>query len=201
MKKKKGTVLILLGMLMIAAALGLTAYNIWDGKRAEQASGEIAEVLVEKISEDAGQSGMQVPMFDPSTPMPVEAIDGYEYIGILEIPSLNLSLPVMSEWDYTRLKISPCRFTGSYYADDLVICAHNYATHFSPIKWIEIGADIYLMDRDRRGYLPDERQGHDDPLHRHEPGDRGADSGRADDRQHEKQRDIDAGMGHDALYL
>ena len=146
MKKKKGTVLILLGMLMIAAALGLTAYNIWDGKRAEQASQEIAEVLVEKISEDAGQSGLQVPIFDPSTPMPVEVIDGYEYIGVLEIPSLNLSLPVMSEWDYTRLRISPCRFTGSYYADDLVICAHNYAKHFSSIKWIEIGADIYLTN-------------------------------------------------------
>ena len=146
MIKRKGTVLILLGILMIAAAMCLTAYNIWDGKRAEQASNEISEVLIAKISEDDSQSGLQVPMFDPATPMPVEVIDGYEYIGVLEIPSLNLSLPVMNEWDYTRLKISPCRFTGSYYADDLVICAHNYATHFSPIKWIEIGADVYLTN-------------------------------------------------------
>lgn len=73
-------------------------------------------------------------------------IDGYEYIGILEIPSLGLTLPVMKEWDYDRLKISPCRFTGSYYTDDLVICAHNYAKHFSPIKWIEIGADVYFTN-------------------------------------------------------
>ena len=57
-----------------------------------------------------------------------------------------MTLPVMNEWDYTRLKISPCRFTGSYYADDLVICGHNYAKHFSPIKWIDISADVYFTN-------------------------------------------------------
>jgi len=74
--------------------------------------------------------------------MPVEVIDGYRYIGVLEIPGLDLSLPVMEEWDETRLKISPCRYTGSYYTDDLVICGHNYASHFSAIKWIDIGERV-----------------------------------------------------------
>ena len=140
----RGSVLIFLGLIMILGALGLTAYNIWDAKRAEEAANQISDVLIDKIKDD--DSAMQVPMFDPDTPMPVEVIDGYEYIGILEIPELDLTLPVMNEWDYTRLKISPCRFTGSYYADDLVICGHNYAKHFSPIKWIDISADVYFTN-------------------------------------------------------
>ena len=72
--------------------------------------------------------------------------DGYECIGILEIPSESLTLPVMSKWDYDRLKIAPCRFTGSYYSNDLVICGHNYSKHFSPIKWMDIGEDIYFIN-------------------------------------------------------
>ena len=83
---------------------------------------------------------------DPNTPMPVELIDGYEYIGILEIPSEELSLPVMAEWDYDRLKISPCRFVGSYYADDLVICAHNYDLHLGRLLSIDIGVDVYFTN-------------------------------------------------------
>ena len=86
------------------------------------------------------------PYGSPDTPMPTIVVDGYEYIGILEMPSLDLTLPVMKDWDYDRLKISPCRFSGSYYADDLVICAHNYAKHFSPVKWIDIGADVYFTN-------------------------------------------------------
>ena len=143
-RSHRGSVLIFLGLIMILGALGLTAYNIWDAKRAEEAANQISDVLIDKIKDD--DSAMQVPMFDPDTPMPVEVIDGYEYIGILEIPELDLTLPVMNEWDYTRLKISPCRFTGSYYADDLVICGHNYAKHFSPVKWIDIGADVYFTN-------------------------------------------------------
>ena len=82
----------------------------------------------------------------PYKEMPTEVIDGERYIGILEIPSLNLTLPVMENWNYERLKVSPCRYSGSYYSDDLVICAHNYARHFSPIKWIGIGEDVIFTN-------------------------------------------------------
>ena len=58
----------------------------------------------------------------------------------------------MDRWDYTRLKISPCVYSGSYKTDDLVICAHNYARHFSPVKRIDIGADVYLITVDCRVY-------------------------------------------------
>ena len=30
----------------------------------------------------------------------------------------------------------------------MVVCAHNYAKHFSPIKWLAIGSSVYFTDAD-----------------------------------------------------
>ena len=58
----------------------------------------------------------------------------------------------MSEWDYDRLRISPCRYLGSYLHDDMIICGHNYNRHFGPIRWIGIGADVYFITVDKVVY-------------------------------------------------
>ena len=147
-KNSKGNILILLGILMLLGAVGLVAYNFWDANRAKEAAEQISEQLIEKIDENvkSEETAAPAPYMDPNTPMPVELIDGYEYIGILEIPSKELSLPVMAEWDYDRLKISPCRFVGSYYTDDLVICAHNYDQHLGRLLSIDIGVDVYFTN-------------------------------------------------------
>ena len=148
MNRKIGNTLILLGLLLLLGAGSLTAYNIWDGIRAERASQHIIQEM--DIGQDLVEALDREPDDDPE--MPVIEVEGYYYIGILEIPSLQLTLPVMDRWDYTRLKISPCVYSGSYKTDDLVICAHNYARHFSPVKRIDIGADVYLITVDCRVY-------------------------------------------------
>ena len=145
-KNSKGNILIFLGILMILGAVGLAGYNLWDANRAREAAEQITDQLIDKIDESVKDEETAAPYVDPNTPMPVEVIDGYEYIGILEIPSEDLSLPVMNEWDYTRLKISPCRFTGSYYSDDLVICAHNYDKHLGRLLNIDLGVDVYFTN-------------------------------------------------------
>lgn len=165
MKSKKGTVWILLGLLLLAAALLLTGYNVWDSFRAEKASREVVEDLEKVIrkapvSEDSltaaaeGETEEEWPeFFDfPEREMPTVERNGYRYIGILDVPSLNLSLPVMEEWDYTRLQIAPCRYTGSVFTDDLVIAAHNYATHFSPLKWVPVDTEIIFTDAEGEEY-------------------------------------------------
>ena len=143
-RNTKGNLLITLGILLIAAAAGLAGYNLWDAGRAQKAAEEITGQLISDIESKVEDGKTAAPYVDPNTPMPVEMIDGYEYIGVLEIPSEGLSLPVMNEWDYTRLK----RFTGTYYSDDLVICAHNYMRHLGPLLQIGIGEDIYFTSVD-----------------------------------------------------
>ena len=80
-------------------------------------------------------------------------IDGEVYIGTLDIPALELSLPVMSEWSYPKLKLAPCRYKGSAYRNDLIICAHNYNSHFGRLKELEPGDEIVFTDADGNAFF------------------------------------------------
>ena len=85
---------------------------------------------------------------NPEMEMPITVIDSNEYIGVLDFPVLELSLPVMSEWSYPKLKIAPCRYKGSVYTGDLIISAHNYERHFGRLTNMIIGDEIRFTDVD-----------------------------------------------------
>ena len=83
----------------------------------------------------------------PEVEMPLIEIDGEQYIGFLEIPALNLSLPVLGgEWKEERLKKAPGLYEGSVYQDNMIIAGHNYRSHFSGLKKLEEGTEIYFID-------------------------------------------------------
>ena len=85
---------------------------------------------------------------NPCLAMPEKVIDGQAYIGIMSIPKLGLELPVISEWSYPKLKLAPCRYTGSVYRDDMIICGHNYVNHFRRFTEMEEGDEITFTDMD-----------------------------------------------------
>lgn len=134
----------LAGLCLIAAALLIVLYNIKEAEDAYEASMEVLPVLEESIQKEKDK-GFQNEK-DPNREMPTKVIDGIAYIGELKIPAINLELPVISEWSYDKLKIAPCRYSGSAYADNMVIAGHNYARHFSPIKNLPVKTDIYFTD-------------------------------------------------------
>ena len=153
MKQKIGKICMVLGALLILASLGLLTYNKWDAARADKAAqtalGELENTLTRTIEEkNKADDVVLQPELDPDQPMTEVELDGWNYIGYLSIPSIGLNLPVMSEWSYAGLKIAPGRYSGSTYADNMVVCAHNYAKHFSPIKWLAEGAEVYFTDMD-----------------------------------------------------
>jgi len=82
----------------------------------------------------------------PDMEMPVVEVDRHDYIGTLLIPDLGLDLPVMSEWSYPKLKLAPCRYTGSAYGQQLIIVAHNYVTHLGNIQKLPMGTPITFTD-------------------------------------------------------
>lgn len=135
MRNKKGRFFIISGMLLIAAALCLAEYNLYESYRAGNSSVETAKRLEKEISEDVPESE-EISDYEqyPEMEMPVKTIDGRDYIGILQIPVLNLELPVISNWNYSDLKTAPCRYSGSVYLNNLVIAAHNYSSHFGRLK-------------------------------------------------------------------
>lgn len=159
-KKKKnwiGKIFTITGLLLFAAALALSVYNLWDGYRAEQSREKLLEEYRDKnqnISdegEQAEESDGQIPDYqlNPEMELPevmLEELDGAACIGVLEIPAIDLKLPVLSEWSYPLLKKAPCRYSGSAYLDNLVIAAHNYRTHFGKLKELETGDEVIFTD-------------------------------------------------------
>lgn len=116
--------LLLAGTLFLVAALLLLTYNLWDSYRADESRKEILEEYKEenrRVFSDTGST------------------EG-------EIPSLDLELPVLSEWSYPNLKLAPCRYAGSAYTDNLVIAAHNYQTYFGKLKSVREGSEVSFTD-------------------------------------------------------
>ena len=154
---RKGSLFITLGLLMIALALFLAGYNRFDATRAGESAGTVREQLQEALPSvtpaeaPSGSTAEQPPApEDVSAPkpddilyadmeMPVETVDGVDYIGILTIPALSLELPIASQWSYQHLKTSPCRYSGSAYTNNMIICGHNYISHFADLKSLRQG--------------------------------------------------------------
>ena len=171
MAKKQGNILVIIGLLLLAAALFWTGANVFMDRQAGETSQETLEILLEMIPEPAAapalpgvaqdnqpttptsvpQSETEIPDFilNPEMEMPVRTIDGVDYIGVLTIPAIDLQLPVITSWSYELLRLAPCRFTGSAYTDDLIIAAHNYTTtHFSSLPSLQPGDVVTFTDVD-----------------------------------------------------
>lgn len=172
-RKKKGSLLIGTGLLLIAAAAAMCAYNLFDGFRAGIAAQASMGYLEEQIQAKKQQSELsdalqaealhapdpvavdvrrevEIPdyVLNPDMEMPVSHYDGQDYIGILEIPAIDLKISVISQWNYPRLRIAPCRYAGSAYTNNLVISAHNYAAHFGSLNKLYEGAAVRFTDTD-----------------------------------------------------
>lgn len=145
MKANRGTVWINAGLLLIAAALFLSVYNEWESHEARDSARQVIAQLCDELPTEAGEP---TTLPDVRREMPVKTINGRDYIGVLSIPSLELELPVISQWDYPALKVAPCRYSGSLYQDNLIICAHNYASHFGKLKELQPGDIVLFTDMD-----------------------------------------------------
>ena len=144
--------MITIGLLLIAAALFLVSYNLYDELRAEQAARQAVNKLEASTNQEplASDERTVIPdyVLSPNMEMPVETINGIDFIGVLRIPTLELELPVISEWNYPNLKTAPCRYSGSAYLNNLIICGHNYTSHFGTLKNLWEGDIATFTDMD-----------------------------------------------------
>lgn len=160
--RSPGRGLMAAGLTLMAAALLLTGYNLWEEHRAEQSAVRVLAAL-EPITAEAGpvrDSGETDPreteipdyLLAPEMEMPTAAVEDRDYIGVLEIPALGVSLPVMSRWSYPDLKQAPCRYAGSAYQGDLIIAGHNYPSHFGGLKKLSPGDAVSFRDVDGNSF-------------------------------------------------
>lgn len=162
----------LIGTLFVVAALSLYLFNTYENQKAKE---QVENVLL-LIHEDipnlemkqenstviekplAIPNGVEINQFipdyilNPAMEMPTVEVEGNNYIGTLYFPSLQAELPVMSNWSYSNLKVSPCLYTGSIYTGNAVIAAHNYTCHFGHLFNLSPSDVVHFTDADGNAF-------------------------------------------------
>lgn len=146
----KGKLFIIVGVFLILISLTMTFYNKYEdfnaGKQARAALDAFkSEVVVQNHIVESLAT-------EEAKEMKTVNINGDEFIGTITIPVLNLELPVMSEYSYSRLKKAPCRYYGNLFTNDLIICAHAYETFFANLIKLKQNDLIVFTDVDGNNY-------------------------------------------------
>lgn len=157
-KKRKGKLLMALGLLLGAAALLLVGYNLYDDYRAGKNAEVALQLILDMIPENGGtnekrDSSSLSEAENPDMEMTVKMYHGQEYVGVIELPTLSLKLPVISEWSDAKLKLAPCRYKGSVYTDDLIVAGHSYKNHFRYIRKMQTGDPVIYTDMDGNQFV------------------------------------------------
>lgn len=171
-KKFRGWLCIIMGVVMLAAAGSI--YLIQE--KQDQLAGKNSEILLEKMREEIlyGYGPNVHPVSTPvptETPevevepspapeeeilpeesaapeMPVMELYGYELMGILTAPSVEVELPILGDWNYELLQIAPCRYSGSIAGEDLILLGHNFKSHFDSLKNIAVDDPVEFLSAD-----------------------------------------------------
>ena len=83
-------------------------------------------------------------------------VDGktYEMVGSINIPSINVDYPILSETSDSLLKVSVCKFWGSNPNEigNLCIAGHNYRNKrfFSKVPTLSVGDIIEITDLNKK---------------------------------------------------
>ncbi len=163
-KKNNWNIYMTGGLILVVSALLLVGYNIYDESRAktsvENTLQEIELKNIEPVSvalktNSLGEYDLnsvgpeeEIPdyLLNPRMGMPEVNIMGKDYVGVIELPTLEKKLPVMNDWDYDKLKLAPCTYSGSAYLDNLIILAHNYKSHFGGLNRMKTGDKVLFRD-------------------------------------------------------
>lgn len=128
--------------IFLICAIILGAMNTSQDLGARKASRQMVEEIKEKKKE-----GLPDYRLAPYMDMPEEMIGGYLCIGYLSME--DIELPVISRHDdevYEKLRSAPVRYEGSVYSHDIIICGHNYPSHFRILWNMEEGTEVSFTD-------------------------------------------------------
>ena len=153
MKQRKGslfqTICLLSSAVLLAAALVMLLFWQWSIHSSAKAAGEYVHTLRSLIPEPQGA----VPEQRLDNAMAVFSLDGTDFVGILEMPRFDSSLPVGADWGNSSRY--PCRFSGSVYDGSLRIGATSQPGQYDFFREISVGDSLYFTDMtgNRYGYV------------------------------------------------
>ena len=76
----------------------------------------------------------------------VTLIENEEYIGYIDIPSIEIKLPILRNYSESALNISPTVYKYDLETNQLIIGGHNYKRHFSKLKNVSVGEQLSMTN-------------------------------------------------------
>ena len=179
-KKKIYKILFILSIFSIISLFSVYIYAEYDRNRDESISADILSfmfakddettvssyenALVVKITQDMVQeideidetnTEQQVQMATAISTYTAPNGKEYETIGIVTIPKLNITYPILSETTDELMKVAPCKFHGANPNEvgNLCIIAHNYkrkGVFFSDVPTLVTGDIVEIQDLSQR---------------------------------------------------
>lgn len=133
------------GIFCLVLALIISVNNLIDDRISINSQNKLIEAYDNQIVDE---SLLEVPdyVLNPDMDMPEVDVDGLSCIGILEVPSLDLRLPILGDWSDELLKKAPCRYSGSVYTNNMVIAGHNSRAQFNKLNKLKEGDLIVFTD-------------------------------------------------------
>jgi hypothetical protein len=142
MKIKSTSVILALGILLMAGALGLVGYRILSDHNAVSLSGEIVSEMQEMIpqykADDPRATGMG------RDPLPMIEIEGVSLVGYLEFSSPDTKIPV-ADYEYDGHTLSFAE-SGSPVKGKFVIGGSETEGGFDCLKDVKPGSDVTFVD-------------------------------------------------------
>lgn len=131
---------VIIGVFLLVSAMILLFSWQWNIHTSEQKLNEYVSVLRELIPEPQGT----VPEERRDNTMSTLAIDGIDYIGILELPQYGSALPICADWGNSSKY--PCRFSGSIYDRTLQIGGTTQKGQYDFYRDISVGDSVFFTD-------------------------------------------------------
>jgi len=176
-KKKIYKILFILSIFSIISLCSVYIYAEVDRNKDESISDEILSfmvaeddnttissyknALVVKITQDVEETSEEI---EETEQLQVSAATStytapngksYEMVGIVKIPKINLTYPILSKTTDALMKIAPCKFHGSSPNEvgNLCVIAHNYrrkGVFFSDVPDLVVGDIVEIQDLSQR---------------------------------------------------
>lgn len=87
---------------------------------------------------------------DVNTASKPKQAPAYSTLGVLQIPAINLKLPIIDGWTDARGNIAPCSIAGSanFKPRRLIIAGHNLKSHFKSLIDLNVGDEVLFTGKD-----------------------------------------------------
>jgi len=137
---------LLLGIVLLVCAIAMLIWWQWNIQNSQQKATEYVQLLSTLMPDT--ESAFPEPRRNNS--MPVLALDGKDFVGILEIPMHDSTLPVCADWGSSHQL--PCLFDGSVYDGSIKIGGTSQNGQFAFYRDISVGDSVYFTDTEGRVY-------------------------------------------------